>query len=106
MWVRNRKEYEPLQADLAGQFNLHIEKLLDPIVLNEITSAFTIKQLQSDTVVSSVGTDKIPAEIMIQPLSPADKIIILKYLYQIKEYTWNMFRIICHQGSCLWKQLH
>lgn len=84
VWIRNRKEYEPLQTELAGQLNLHIEKLVDPTVLNEITSAFANKQLQSDTIVSRAGTDNIPVEIMIEPLSQADKKIILKYIYAVK----------------------
>ncbi len=84
VWIRNRKEYEPLQSEVAGQFNLHIEKLLDPVVLNEASSAFTKKQLQSDTNVTGFERRNLPSEIKMQSLTAADKKIFLKYIYEIK----------------------
>ena len=33
VFVRNYKEYEPLQSELASQLNLHIEKLIDPVII-------------------------------------------------------------------------
>jgi hypothetical protein len=84
--VRNRKEYEPLQVDLANQMNKDIEKLIDPVLLNKINhrsdsagQLATIENLQiADTLID------IPKEITIQPIGDIDKKTFLKNLYTIK----------------------
>ena len=84
--VRNYKEYEPLQQELANQINQHLEKLLDPLIIENATSAFIDKQLVADT--SIVGKRRssrdLPSVITIAKLADADKKIFLKYIIQVK----------------------
>ena len=84
VWVRNRKEYESLQSELATQINQYIEKILDPLVLEKATKAFTDRQLVADTIVSRNGRMNLPSSITISKLADADKKIFLKYIYQVK----------------------
>ena len=53
--VRNYKEYEPLQQELATQINQHLEKLLDPLIIEKAISTYAEKQLAADTIVSRAG---------------------------------------------------
>jgi len=84
--VRNRKEYEPLQVDLANQMNKDIEKLIDPVLLHQINhrsdsvaQLATIENLQiADTLID------IPQKITILAIGEADKKTFLKNLYTIK----------------------
>jgi hypothetical protein len=82
--VRNYKEYEPLQGELSTQINQHLEKLLDPLIIEKATRAFAEKQLVADTIVSRVGRKDLPSEITILKLADTDKKILLKYLIQVK----------------------
>ena len=82
--VRNYKEYEPLQVELATQINQHLEKLLDPLVIEKATRAYSEKQLAVDTIVSSTGSKDFPSAITILKLADTDKKILLKYLLQVK----------------------
>jgi hypothetical protein len=84
VWVRNRKEYESLQAELATQINQHLEKLLDPLIIEKATKAYADKQLVADTVVNRGGRMVLPPVITIAKLADADKSIFLKYISQVK----------------------
>ena len=77
--VRNYKEYEPLQTELATQINQHLEKLLDPLIIENATSAFTDKQLVADTIVVGKRRNSrdLPSVITIAKLADADKKIFL-----------------------------
>ncbi len=82
--VRNYKEYEPIQAELATQINQHLEKLLDPLVIEKATRTYAEKQLSADTIVSRAGRMDLPSEITILKLADTDKKILLKYIIQVK----------------------
>ena len=82
--VRNYKEYESLQAELATQINQHLEKLLDPLIIEKATRAFAEKQLVADTIVSKSGRMDLPSDITILKLTDTDKKILLKYIIQVK----------------------
>jgi hypothetical protein len=82
--VRTLKEYEALQTELANQFNQHVEKLLDPVILNQAKVALVNKRLDADTIIQGVGRLNFPTDIKMQILTAADKKIFLKYIYQIK----------------------
>lgn len=85
--IRTLKEYEALQTELANQFNQHVEKLLDPVILNEAKMPYRNKQLDTDSLVQRVGIlgrSNLPATIEMQTLTAADKKIFLKYIYQVK----------------------
>jgi hypothetical protein len=82
--VRNFKEYETLQAELATQINQHLEKLLDPLIIEKATRAFAEKQLAADTIVSRSGRMDLPSDITILKLADTDKKILLKYIIQVK----------------------
>ncbi len=84
VWIRNRKEYEPLQAELANQINNFHEKLIDPVIIAGATKEFAFNQLAADTVVKRFNRIVLPAGITISKLAEADKKAILKYLYQVK----------------------
>jgi len=84
VWVRNRKEYESLQAELATQINPHLEKLLDPLIIEKATRAYTEKQLAADTIVKRANRMDLPSNITISKLTETDKKIILKYINQVK----------------------
>jgi predicted outer membrane protein len=82
--VRNFKEYESLQVELATQINQHLEKLLDPLIIEKATKAFVDKQLVADTIVKRSGRMNLPPTITISKLADADKKIFLKYINQVK----------------------
>jgi len=82
--VRNYKEYESLQTELATLINQHLEKLLDPLIIEKATRAFADKQLVADTIVSKSGRMNLPSDITILKLTDADKKILLKYIIQVK----------------------
>lgn len=91
VWVRNRKEYEPLQVELAGGMNQYLEKLLNPVIIDNATRAYTYKQLASDTSVRQNNRMVLPATITVSKLAEADKNAILKYINQVKAiYLENM----------------
>jgi len=82
--VRNYKEYEPLQQELATQINQHLEKLLDPLIIEKATRAYTEKQLAVDTIVRRGVRMDLPSDITILKLADTDKKILLKYIIQVK----------------------
>jgi hypothetical protein len=82
--VRTLKEYEALQTELANQFNQHVEKLLDPVILNQAKMPYRSKQLDTDSVVQRVGGLNLSTDIEMQTLTAADKKKFLKYIYQVK----------------------
>ena len=84
VWVRNRKEYESLQAELATQINQHLEKMLDPLIIEKATKAYTNKQLDADTIVIKRDRMDLPSFIAISKLADAEKKIFLKYINQVK----------------------
>jgi hypothetical protein len=94
VWIRNRKEYESLQAELANQFNTILEKLIDPSIVNKATEEFNKKQFDSDTILSRKTRFILPESIAIPRLLDTDKKIILKYIYQVK--TFYMEYLIDH----------
>ena len=82
--VRNYKEYEPLQEELATQVNPHLEKLLDPIIIEKAKRAYADKVLAADTIISGVRYMELPDTITISKLAEADKKIFLKQINQVK----------------------
>jgi hypothetical protein len=82
--VRNYKEYEPLQQELATQINQHLEKLLDPLIIAKAKRAYTDKVLAADTIVKNSSYRELPDTIAISKLAEADKKIFLKYMTQVK----------------------
>ena len=82
--VRTLKEYEALQTELANQFNQHIEKLLDPVILHQAKMALVNKRLDADTIIKMDGRLNLPTDIKMQTLTAAEKKIFLKYIYQVK----------------------
>ena len=82
--IRKYKEYESLQTELATQINQHLEKLLDPLVIEKATRANTEKQLAADTIISEAGRTDLPSDITILRLADTDKKILLKYILQVK----------------------
>ena len=84
--VRNRKEYEPLQVDLANQMNKDIEKLIDPVLLHQINHrSDSVAQLAiiEDLQIADTLID-LPQKITIPSIGVADKKMFLKNLYTIK----------------------
>ena len=85
VFVRNYKEYEPLQSELASQLNLHIEKLIDPVIIENAKIKSDSEQLNSDTVINRNKLKwNFPDYIEIVKLADTDKKIILKYISQVK----------------------
>ena len=82
--VRNYKEYEPLQQELATQINQHLEKLLDPLIIEKAKRVYTDKVLAADTIVKNSSYMELPDRITISKLAEADKKIFLKYITQVK----------------------
>ena len=82
--MRNRKEYESLQVELATQINQYLEKLLDPSIIENATKAYMDKQLVADTIVNRIGRMDLPSAITISKLADADKKTLLKYINQVK----------------------
>ena len=82
--IRNLKEYESLQVELATQINQHLEKLLDPLIIEKVTRAYAEKQLAVDTIVNRAGRMDLPSDITILKLADTDKKFLLKYLIQVK----------------------
>jgi hypothetical protein len=82
--VRNYKEYEPLQEELATQINPHLEKLLDPIIIEKAKRAYTDRALAADTIIRGVRYMELPDTITISKLAEADKKIFLKHISQVK----------------------
>ena len=83
VWLRSRKEYESLQAELAT-INQHLEKLLDPLIIEKATRAYTEEQLAADTIINNDRRKDLPSDITILKLADADKKILLKYIIQVK----------------------
>ncbi len=92
VWIRNRKEYEPIQFELAGQMNQYIDKLLDPIIINQSVQEYRNKQLVADTVISLDGSRVLPDNIVIAKLERPDKRAILKYINQVIAHYFQMMR--------------
>ncbi|MFZ1263724.1 MAG: hypothetical protein WAT34_09445 [Chitinophagaceae bacterium] len=82
--VRNLKEYEPLQAELATGINPYLEKLLDPVIIDKATRNYTYRQLNADTLIKGNNRMILPSEIILLKLAEADKKGFLKYLNQVK----------------------
>jgi hypothetical protein len=84
VWVRNRKEYESLQVELATQINPVIEKLIDPDVIHEAKKELIHARIEADTVIrrSGVGIN-LPADIRIAKLDEADRKSLLKYFNEV-----------------------
>ena len=84
--VRNRKEYEPLQTDIANQINQDIEKLINPITL------YHLSQLADSVAQISPLVDRdrvkeffsIPEKITITPIDENIKLKLLKNFYTTK----------------------
>jgi len=84
--VRNRKEYEPLQSDIANQINMDIEKLLNPVILHQINlRADSVAQLTPLVETSQVNSFiEISGKITISPLEEKVKLVLLKNFYTTK----------------------
>lgn len=84
IYVRNKKEYESLQVELANQINPLIEKLIDPIVVHQAKKAMINEILASDTFVAAGDYGlKLPQNLSIPPMDATSKKAILKYVSQI-----------------------
>ena len=84
VWVRNRKEYESLQVELATQINPVIENLLDPKVLHDAKKVIINTRLASDTNVNNLDySPYLPRELTIPQMGAANKKAILKYLNEV-----------------------
>ena len=92
VFVRNYKEYEPLQTELANGMNQYLEKLLDPGIIDNATRAYANKQLAADTTVARTDRMDLPAIITILKLAETDKKVILKYINQVKTIFLQMMR--------------
>ena len=90
--VRNYKEYEPIQAELATHINQRLEKLLDPLVIEKATRTYAEMQLVADTMVSKSGRMDLPSEITILKIADTDKKNLLKYLVQVKTLYLQLMR--------------
>ena len=84
--VRNRKEYEPLQVDMANQINQDIEKLLNPALLYQINNrADSVAQLSPVVEAARVNAFvDMPEKIMIPPIEENTKLRLLKNFYTTK----------------------
>ena len=92
VWVRNRKEYEPIQVELASQMNQYIHRLLDPIIIHNSVQEYTNQQLAADTVISRKGLKVFPDSIVMTKMTEDDKRGILKYIHQVKAHYLQMMR--------------
>lgn len=82
--IRNKKEYESLQVELANQVNPLIENLIDPVVVHQAKRSMINKYLSSDTLVNvSTRGLNLPQNLRISPMDAASKKAILKYISQI-----------------------
>ena len=91
--VRYDKEYEPLQTELANQINQHLEKLLDPLIIEKSTRAYADEQLVADTIVAGRKNRRdLPSDIAISKLTDADKKIFLKHISQVKTLYLQLMR--------------
>jgi hypothetical protein len=82
--VRNFKEYESLQVELANQLNQVIENLVDPIVLHDANKVGITKRLASDSIVNMKGYRyHFPKELTISKMEATTKKAILKHLNQV-----------------------
>lgn len=81
--VRNRKEYEPLQVDIANQINQDIENLLNPVTLYHINRlADSVAQLSPLVERNRVDVFiDMPKKINITPLQENIKRKLLKNFY-------------------------
>jgi hypothetical protein len=84
--VRNRKEYEPLQVDIANQINQDIENLLDPVTQYKINHlADSVAQLSTLVERDRVNVYiDIPEKMDIPPLQKDIKRKLLKNFYTTK----------------------
>ena len=92
VWIRNRKEYEPIQFELAGQVNQYIDKLLDPVIINRSILEYRNRQLVADTLISLQASRVLPDNIVIAKLEEPDKRAILKYINQVMGHYLQMMR--------------
>ena len=84
VFIRNRKEYEPLQVELSNQINPMIEKLVDPIVLHNVHKTRYNEMLASDTIIKASDFRlNLPQNLSIPPMDATSKKAILKYVFQI-----------------------
>ena len=84
VWVRNRKEYESLQVDLASQINPVIEKLIDPNVIHNAKKELIHARIAADTLVRRKDVGIIfPPDIRIAKLDESDKKALLKYFNEV-----------------------
>jgi hypothetical protein len=83
VWVRNRKEYEPLQVDLANQMNQYIEKLIDPVIQFSTKKEMINEQLLTDTIITKSYQLSLPEDLNLPVLEAGVKKIILKYISQV-----------------------
>jgi hypothetical protein len=84
VFVRNFKEYESLQVELANQLNQVIENLIDPKVLYDANKAIIAKQLASDMKIYGMAhIDYVPKDLTITKMDSATKKEMLKYLNEV-----------------------
>ena len=83
VFVRNRKEYEPIQVDIANQMDQFIEQLIDPVILFNYKNANIKEQLTHDTLFNNNRPiNKLPEGLVIKAMNANTKKIILKYIGQ------------------------
>jgi len=82
--VRNLKEYESLQVELANQLNQVIENLVDPKVLHDANKVVIAKRLASDSILNRIGYKApFPKGLTIPKMDAATKKAVLKYLNEV-----------------------
>jgi hypothetical protein len=92
VWIRNRKDYEALQVDMANQSNSINELLIDPVLIEQATIDFNTRQLQTDSLINRKNRMQLPVNIVIANLTPAEKRLVLKYIYQVKTFFLEYYR--------------
>lgn len=82
VFVRNLKEYESLQVELANQLNQVIENLVDPKVLHDANKVEIAKRLTTDSI--RIGYKQtFPKGLTIPKMDAATKKAVLKYLNEV-----------------------
>jgi hypothetical protein len=82
VFVRNLKEYESLQVELANQLNQVVEHLVDPKILHDANKVEIAKRLATDSI--TIGYKQtFQKGLKIPKMEAATKKATLKYLNEV-----------------------